>query len=328
MDIETGVLLSDSWLTYKFDLAKGTHKLEWLYRKINEYDVSDDLSAEIELIEIRGTNTFNKECQACPHGVSNAQKTRCQICEKNEYLQIQNNNSNVCKKCPPNAYSSQGSIGEASCVKRSACTISDYTFTLGECLKNTRMLNFLFIEPKICSDEITGAIGMPESTLVPCRGCGRGEYRKESGECLSCQDGFFQDKDNHVQENESMITTCTECPAGHYAPKMLDLGHFESMPYMFSPFCSIATNIGSTHHCSVSKGWHTDTNLALASNGEGEGIPQGLKLSLKTFLMVSNTSGGRMMITYKMQNFSNNEYFKITVNGMLQFSRNIDTQKL
>ena len=72
MDIETGVLLSDSWLTYKYDLTKGTHKLEWLYRKINEYDVSDDLLAEIELIEIRGTNTFNKACQACPHGVSNA----------------------------------------------------------------------------------------------------------------------------------------------------------------------------------------------------------------------------------------------------------------
>ena len=38
------------WLQYDFDIGIGAHKLEWIYKKINEYDVSDDLSAEIEYI--------------------------------------------------------------------------------------------------------------------------------------------------------------------------------------------------------------------------------------------------------------------------------------
>jgi len=31
-------------------------------------------------------------------------------------------------------------------------------------------------------------------------------------------------------ENGTKILECKECPAGHYAPKILDLGHFEEMP--------------------------------------------------------------------------------------------------
>ena len=54
MDIKTGVMLSDVWLAYKFDVPLRNHKLEWVYKKFNQFGVSDDLSAEIEYIKIRG----------------------------------------------------------------------------------------------------------------------------------------------------------------------------------------------------------------------------------------------------------------------------------
>ena len=83
---------------------------------------------------------------------------------------------------------------------------------------------------------------MPDSTLVPCRGCGKGEYRDEaSNRCMACEDGFFQSLDNHMEENNTIITKCQECPEGYYAPKVHDFSHFEHMPDIFLPSCSIAT---------------------------------------------------------------------------------------
>lgn len=48
--IITGVILSETWLESEFNLTKGAHKLEWIYQKINEHDISEDLSAEISYI--------------------------------------------------------------------------------------------------------------------------------------------------------------------------------------------------------------------------------------------------------------------------------------
>ena len=166
------------------------------------------------------------------------------------------------------------------------CKIEDYSFNIGACVNGTRMLNFMLIEPTICSDQVEGAIEQPESTLVPCRGCGRGESRNEEDECVPCQDGYYQDKDNHMEENGTLITACKKCPAGHYAPKVHDFGHFEELPPLFYTACSISSNIGDSRLCSVSKGWHSNTNLNLDSNGDSSGIPQGLKFSLKAYVEI------------------------------------------
>lgn len=71
MQIETGVMLSDTWLEYEFEVPPGSHKLEWVYKKMNRFGVSDDLSAEIEFIQIQGVKPINTECQKCLRGRPN-----------------------------------------------------------------------------------------------------------------------------------------------------------------------------------------------------------------------------------------------------------------
>lgn len=93
---------------------------------------------------------------------------------------------------------------------------------------------------------------------------------------------------------------CTSCPKGHYAPKIRDFGHFESMPEGFLSSCSVATEIGNHKDCSINKGWHTNTDLLLQSNTKSHGIPQGIKFSLKTYIGILNTHGGRMIVTFKL----------------------------
>ena len=123
-------------------------------------------------------------------------------------------------------------------------------------------------------------------------------------------------------ENGTKILECKKCPAGHYAPKILDLGHFEVMPSLLNPTCSVSTSIGDPKACLLNKGWHVNSFQRLDSNGASSGIPQGLKFSMKSYLFIQNTNGGRFLLTFKMQNFHENEYFRVLINGKLQYSSN------
>jgi hypothetical protein len=64
-------MYGDIWFQDQFFLDKGTHKLEWVYKKFNVEGTSDDLSAEIESIKITGVKKMNRECQICPKGKAN-----------------------------------------------------------------------------------------------------------------------------------------------------------------------------------------------------------------------------------------------------------------
>jgi hypothetical protein len=47
-------------MTESFIISKGTHRLDWLYKKFNQDGTSDDLSAEIEFIQVRGVALNNQ----------------------------------------------------------------------------------------------------------------------------------------------------------------------------------------------------------------------------------------------------------------------------
>ena len=68
----TGVRFSDEWFPAEFAVPRGTHDLVWVYKKFNQYGVTDDLSAEIDFVQIRGVKSMNKECQVCTRGKPNA----------------------------------------------------------------------------------------------------------------------------------------------------------------------------------------------------------------------------------------------------------------
>ena len=71
---------------------------------------------------------------------------------------------------------------------------------------------------------------LPDPIQTSCRGCGRGEHRNEKDECVYCEDGYYQNIDNHRLTDGKKILECKKCGAGKYAPKIKELGHFEVMP--------------------------------------------------------------------------------------------------
>jgi hypothetical protein len=95
--------------------------------------------------------------------------------------------------------------------------------------------------------------------VVPCRGCGRGEFRNfDTDQCEHCLTGFYQDLDNH-DGNLEKIRSCKVCPAGNYAPKILDYGHFESMPVELFATCSETNDVGNSTNCDIIKSWHVNS---------------------------------------------------------------------
>ena len=125
-------------------------------------------------------------------------------------------------------------------MERPACQVQDYTFSFSECKNDVRKQTFSWRNPKFCLEDVDGAVILPKTKEVSCRGCGRGEHRNENDKCVFCEDGFYQDIDNHRLESGKKVLTCKECEAGKYAPKIKELGHFEVMPEIFQTSCSVA----------------------------------------------------------------------------------------
>ena len=98
---------------------------------------------------------------------------------------------------------------------------------------------------------------MQEMYKVKCKGCTEGQSRDQHGNCLNCGPGSYQptdlsatyfdiDQDKNLntpgQETTSFqdlteVTvepfTCTECPAGHFAPPVVEFSEFDSFPNLF-----------------------------------------------------------------------------------------------
>ena len=120
----------------------GSHRLDWTYKKMNLAGVSDDLSAEIEYISIKGTKLMNDKCQKCERGIPNFDGDRCMLCLANEYYE-----NGKCQKCNPAMYSPPGSVGASSCLYRPPCKKEDYTFSVTECIDDRRELVFKLKDP-------------------------------------------------------------------------------------------------------------------------------------------------------------------------------------
>lgn len=92
--------------------------------------------------------------------------------------------------------------------------------------------------------------------------------------------------------------------------------------------CGIATSVGNKQLCYLNQGWHINSFQRLDANSKSLGIPQGMKFSLKAYIFIKSTHGGRVLVTYKMKNMHPNEYLRVLINGHLQFSSNKDTNSV
>lgn len=158
----------------------------------------EDLAAEIQYIKVKGVSYSNKECKKCHKGIANFEQSRCEVCPKNEYLDDLAAAGGECKKCPETHFSPPGSIGISSCQERKPCKEDDYTHSFTQCDQNVRTKSYYWKMPRICDTNVTnGSVELPEDEQIPCRGCGRGQFRNASirstliPDCEFCPTGWF-----------------------------------------------------------------------------------------------------------------------------------------
>ncbi|KAG7283861.1 hypothetical protein CRUP_034048 [Coryphaenoides rupestris] len=192
--------ISDAdWNQYTVNLNQGTNVLYW---RTTAYALKDTAIKPVLLrnIAISGV-AYTSECFLCKPGTYSAKvgSAYCQPCPADSYSY---KGATVCHQCEPDTYAVAGS---KSCQARPACTHSDYFYTHTPCDSTGQtQLMYKWMEPKICSESVDGAVNLPPSGhKMACPPCNPGFFPSNTSTCQSCPSGFY-----------SNGTACAECPAG------------------------------------------------------------------------------------------------------------------
>uniref|UniRef100_A0A674EKA3 Endosome-lysosome associated apoptosis and autophagy regulator 1 n=1 Tax=Salmo trutta TaxID=8032 RepID=A0A674EKA3_SALTR len=152
---------------------------------------------------------YTSECFHCKPGTYSAKpgSAHCTPCPADSYS---NKGATVCQQCEVDKYAEAGS---GSCKQRPACTTSDYFYTHTPCdSKGQTQLMYKWIEPKICSEIVEGAVDnstggavkLPASgQMETCPPCNPGFSVTNTSGCEPCPHGSY-----------SNGTVCAECPVG------------------------------------------------------------------------------------------------------------------
>ncbi|KAJ8784649.1 hypothetical protein J1605_008000 [Eschrichtius robustus] len=95
--------------------------------------------------------------------------------------------------------------GSSTCRVRPACTDKDYFYTHTACdASGETQLMYKWAQPKICSEDLEGAVKLPASGMkTRCPPCNPGFFKTNSSTCEPCPYGSY-----------SNGSDCSHCPAG------------------------------------------------------------------------------------------------------------------
>uniref|UniRef100_UPI0037E7B555 endosome/lysosome-associated apoptosis and autophagy regulator 1 n=1 Tax=Semicossyphus pulcher TaxID=241346 RepID=UPI0037E7B555 len=187
------------WSKYRFELNSGNNVLYW---RTTTYSLLDSTVKPVLLrnISISGV-AYTSECFHCKPGTHSARagSARCIPCPARTYS---HKGATVCYQCANDTYSEAGS---GSCKPSPACKNSDFFYTHTPCdSKRKTQLMYKWIEPKICSETVKGAVKLPASgEKKTCPPCNPGFFVTNSSTCEPCTNGFY-----------SNGTVCHMCPVG------------------------------------------------------------------------------------------------------------------
>uniref|UniRef100_A0A8C6TEK6 Si:ch211-163l21.8 n=1 Tax=Neogobius melanostomus TaxID=47308 RepID=A0A8C6TEK6_9GOBI len=187
----------NDWSKHMVELNKGNNVLYW---RTTGFSLDITKPVLLKNIGISGV-AYTSECFLCKPGTYSAKTgtARCSPCPADTFS---TKGATVCHPC------NNGTFAEASsgtCKPRPACTNSDYFYTHTPCdAEGKTQLMYKWIEPKICSETVEGAVQLPASgEKQTCPPCNPGFYVTNSSTCEPCQHGFY-----------SNGTVCDRCPAG------------------------------------------------------------------------------------------------------------------
>uniref|UniRef100_H2UWY3 Endosome-lysosome associated apoptosis and autophagy regulator 1 n=1 Tax=Takifugu rubripes TaxID=31033 RepID=H2UWY3_TAKRU len=161
--------------------------------------------------------SYTSECFQCKPGTYSEKpgSARCTPCPVDTYS---NKGATVCLHCDPDKYSEAGS---GTCKPRPACTVSDYFYTHTPCdSKGKTQLMYKWIQPKICSETVNGAVKLPASgEKQTCPPCNPGFFFSNSSTCEPCDQGSY-----------SNGTACIKCPVGTEPVLAFEYKWWNTMP--------------------------------------------------------------------------------------------------
>ncbi|XP_059359670.1 endosome/lysosome-associated apoptosis and autophagy regulator 1 [Carassius carassius] len=187
------------WDYHYVQLSSGNNVLYW---RTTGFSLAANTAKPVLLknIAISGVS-YTSECFHCKPGTFSDKPgaARCVPCPANSYS---NKGATACQSCEADKYSGTGS---GTCLQRPPCTTTDYFYTHTPCDSSGQtQLMYKWIEPKICSESVEGAVQLPASgEMMACPPCNPGFFSNITSTCEPCPHGFY-----------SNGTECSECPAG------------------------------------------------------------------------------------------------------------------
>uniref|UniRef100_A0A8C2G974 Si:ch211-163l21.8 n=1 Tax=Cyprinus carpio TaxID=7962 RepID=A0A8C2G974_CYPCA len=174
-------------LSNQVQLSSGNNVLYW---RTTGFSLAANTAKPVLLknIAISGVS-YTSECFHCKPGTYSDKPgaARCIPCSANSYS---NKGATACQPCEADKYSG---IGSGTCLQRLPCKTTDYFYTHTPCDSSGQtQLMYKWIEPKICSETVEGAVQLPASgEMMACPPCNPGFFSSNTSTCEPCPHGFY-----------------------------------------------------------------------------------------------------------------------------------------
>ncbi|KAL4617944.1 UPF0577 protein KIAA1324-like, partial [Arapaima gigas] len=250
-----------------------------------------------------------------------AYTSECFPCKPGTFSRVPG--SSLCEPCPRNTYSDKGasscipcdkkkqysSEGSAVCKEKSACTEKDYFQIHAPCSTDgSTQVIYKWIEPKICLENMTGAVTLPPSgEREPCPPCNPGFYSYNSASCAPCPPGTFSNGSKG----------CEKCPAGTEPVLGYEYKWWNVLPSNMKTSCF---NVGNSK-CDDMNGWEVAGDHIRSAAGSSDNDYLILTLRIPGFKLptsVTGSSGGEFgRITFDFETICSADcelYFMLDLN--------------
>ncbi|XP_035257144.1 endosome/lysosome-associated apoptosis and autophagy regulator family member 2-like [Anguilla anguilla] len=292
------------WGTHTVDLKSGTNILYWRTTGIllGTKVVKPVL---LKNVQIEGV-AYTSECFPCKPGTFSKTpgSSSCDLCPRNTFS---GKGASSCTHCDKDKqYAPEGS---AECKEKPACSKKDYFQIHTPCdSEGKTQITYRWIEPKICVENVTGAVTLPPSgRREPCPPCNPGFYNNDTATCTPCPPGTYSNG----------VKACQKCPAGTEPALGYEYKWWNVLPANMKTSCF---NVGNTK-CDGMNGWEVAGDHIRSGAGSSDNDYLILNLRVPGFQLptsVSRTTGSEFgRITFIFETICSADcelYFMMDVN--------------
>ncbi|XP_028517475.1 UPF0577 protein KIAA1324-like [Exaiptasia diaphana] len=273
--------MENEWVEKKIDLKAGRNLITWEVSALTYGSHERRDPVYISEIEIQGV-AYTSECQMCEEGyfAKDEGSAFCEICPKNTMSVA---GASKCSKC--NEVTEYSAPGSKNCSERKPCTQQDYYDTRTACNGDHKtQVKYKWIEPKICRDDVQGAVKLPASgAMEECPPCNPGMKVNGTG-CVFCPANQFSDG----------IKECKPCPVSTSPMYGYDIKWWRSIPPNMKASCFSISERG----CTSRIGWQPHGNYISSGINHGDDVYLLLKLTTKGFGPPQGKAGVYGMVTF------------------------------